>query len=124
MRTIAPFVVVGATAAALHQLTVVIMVEFGPLQPASANVAGFAGAWLVSYLGHRTLTFRSTRPHREAAPRFLAVALLAFAANQTLFVTLLRVTSLHYTVSLFVTLLTVAVGTYLLSARWAFRATG
>lgn len=123
MRTVGPFLLVGATAAAVHQGAVMVMVESGLLTPAIANFPGFATAWLVSYLGHRHLTFRSSRPHREAAPRFLVVALLAFAANQTLFVALLNLTSLHYAVALFLTLVVVAIGTYVLSARWAFRGT-
>lgn len=122
MRTIAPFLLVGTMAAVVHQLVVVAIVETGLLAPAIANVPGFAIAWIVSYLGHHHLTFRSSRPHREAAPRFLAVALLAFVTNQFMFMGLLWLTPLHYAVALFLTLLTVAAGTYLLSARWAFTA--
>jgi len=121
MRNVGYFLLVGATAAAIHQVAVIVLVETGLLTPAMANLPGFAIAWLASYLGHRHLTFRSERPHREAAPRFLVVALLAFAANQALYVLLLRFTPLHYAVALFIVLIAVAVGTYLLSGRWAFR---
>lgn len=121
MRGVPAFLMVGATAAAVHQLVVVALTEAGGVPPAWSNLPGFAVAWVVSYLGHRRFTFASTRPHREAAPRFLAVALLAFACNQGLFVALLRFTSLHYAIALFLTLATVAAGTYVLSGRWAFR---
>lgn len=120
MRGVPAFFVVGATAAAVHQLVVVALTEAGWLAPAWANLPGFAIAWCVSYLGHRRFTFESSRPHIEAAPRFLAVALLAFAVNQLLFMALLRFTPLHYAVALFLTLITVAAGTYLMSKRWAF----
>lgn len=121
MTGVPAFLVVGAAAAAVHQLVVVVLTEAGLLEPAWANLPGFAIAWFVSYFGHRRYTFASRRPHLQAAPRFLLVALLAFASNQALFVGLMRFTQLHYALALFLTLATVAVGTYVLSGRWAFR---
>lgn len=123
MKNLGPFLIVGATAAGVHQTVVMAIVEIGLMRPAPANIFGFCTAWLVSYFGHRKFTFRSTRAHREAAPRFLLVSLLAFAANQAIFVTLLQYTALHYAVALFLTLVAVASGTYVLSSRWAFTST-
>ena len=123
MRSVTSFLLVGVSATAVHHLVVIVLVESSLLPPAVANVPGFATAWWVSYLGHRRFTFRSTRPHREVAPRFLAVALLAFAANQGMFVALLSFTRLHYVLALPLTLATVAAGTYVLSRRWAFKTT-
>lgn len=122
MKRVRWFLMVGAGAALVHQLTVVLLVETRVLEPAYANVLGFALAWCVSYFGHRKYTFRSSRPHVEAAPRFLIVSVFAFVSNQAIFVGLLRFTALNYAVALFFTLLAVAAGTYLLSSRWAFRA--
>lgn len=116
-----PFLLVGGTAALVHQIAVVAFVELGLLQPAIANVPAFALAWFVSYFGHRRWTFSSTAPHRHAIPRFLAVAVVSFLVNQSLFVALLSFTRLHYALALFITLFTVAVMTYVLSRFWAFR---
>lgn len=124
MKSVPPFLFVGGTAAAVHQMTVIGIVESGLLTPAWANLPAFMVAWIVSYLGHRTFTFRSTRPHREAAPRFLAISILAFLVNQAFFVVLLRFSSLHYAVALFMVLVTVAVLTYVLSRYWAFSSVG
>ncbi len=121
MKRVAAFVAVGACAAAVHQASVMALVEAGLLPALAANVPAFALAWLVSYLGHRRFSFDSDRPHREAAPRFLAVSLLGFGSNQMLYAALLRWSGLHYAVALFITLLAVAVMTYVLGRSWAFR---
>jgi putative flippase GtrA len=118
------FVVVGATAAAVHQLVVAGAVELAGLSPGWANLPGFMVAWVVSYLGQRRYTFRSSLPHRHAAPRFLLVSSLSFVANQGLFLLLLLVPWLHYAVALFVTQLVVAVGTYTAVRLWAFSKRG
>jgi len=114
------FVVVGATAAAVHQLVVAAAVELAAFSPAWANVPGFMVAWVVSYLGQRRYTFRSDLPHRHAAPRFLLVSGLSFAANHGLFLLLLLLAWLHYAIALFVTQLVVAFGTYTAARLWAF----
>lgn len=120
MSPVLPFLVVGATAAAVHQLVVMLVVEGVGIAPGWANLPGFLCAWGFSYLGHRYLTFRSTLAHRQAVPRFLLVSVTAFACNHLLFIGLLTVTGWHYAVALFLTQLTVAVGTYLASRLWAF----
>tara|TARA_A100001037_G_scaffold131137_2_gene118894 strand:- start:37866 stop:38246 length:381 start_codon:yes stop_codon:yes gene_type:complete len=121
MRRVAPFLLVGCCAALVHQLVVIALVESGLLSPQVANVPGFGAAWVVSYLGHRNLTFRSDAPHWQAAPRFLAVSIFSFATNQSLFMALLNFAGVQYIVALLITQVVVAVGTYVLSAVWAFR---
>lgn len=124
MNPVLPFLFVGGSAAAVHQCVVMIVVEGFGFDPAWANLPGFLCAWCVSYLGHRRLTFRTGVAHRQAAPRFLLVSVTAFAANHLLFVGLLTLTDWHYAVALFLTQLTVAVGTYLASRLWAFAPPG
>lgn len=119
-RSVWRFLLVGGTAAAVHEAVVLALVEAGWLLPWQANLPAFALAWCVSYTGHRSLTFASDRPHREALPRFLGVSLLGLALNQALYVALLRWTPLHYAVALFITLAAVAVLTYVLARAWAF----
>jgi putative flippase GtrA len=121
MRSPAIFLVVGLAATALHLAIVALLVESGAMGPAPANVFGFAGAWVLSYVGHARWTFRSTRAHREALPRFLAVSLLGLALGQGVYMLLLRLDTQHYLVWLGLTQAVVALGTYLLGRRWAFR---
>jgi putative flippase GtrA len=120
VRSLGPFLVVGGAAALVHQVVVIALVETSLVAPSAANVPGFLTAWLVSYVGHRRFTFRSNAPHARSAPRFFAISLTAFFVNQAMYMTLLKATPLHYAVALFLTLLTVAAGTFVLSRSWAF----
>jgi putative flippase GtrA len=43
-----------------------------------ASIIAYTLSTPVSYLGHRHLTFQSSRPHREAAPRFLGVSAFGY----------------------------------------------
>ncbi|MGJ3261865.1 MAG: GtrA family protein [Salinarimonas sp.] len=50
------------------------------LPAAVASIGAYALAAIVSYLAHRSFTFRSERPHREAAWRFGLVACIGWGA--------------------------------------------
>ena len=125
-RRIAWFVVVGCTAAAVHLGTVMLLVSQLAWVPLLANVVGWMVAFCVSFSGHWHLTFpRSGAPLIRAAVRFLLVSSSGFAINEAMYAVLLHFTgTAWYAVVLFFVLLAVAVMTYLLSSRWAFRGTG
>lgn len=126
IRRVAWFVVVGCAAAAVHLGTVKVLVsEFGWL-PLVANVAAWMAAFCVSFAGHWQLTFpRSGAPLLRAARRFLFISFTGFSVNEAMYAVLLRLLGDEwYLPVLFFVLLAVAVITYLLSSRWAFRGTG
>ena len=52
------------------------------VRPALANAAGYAGGICLSFVLSRQFVFRSQRPARTAAPKFLAAAAVAFILNQ------------------------------------------
>jgi putative flippase GtrA len=125
LRRVGWFIAVGCSAAAVHLGTVMALVSGTGWPPLAANVIGWLVAFCVSFGGHWHLTFpASGAPLLRAAGRFLLVSLTAFVANESLYALLLRLTTIRYDVLLFFVLLAVAVMTYLLSARWAFRGTG
>ena len=122
MRRIGWFIAVGSTAAAVHLATVVALVRWGGWSPAVANVAGWLVAFGCSFFGHHFTTFSDAQaPIVRAARRFFAVSALGFVANQAAYVLLLRLTWLRYDVALALVLVGIAVLTYLLGRRWAFR---
>jgi putative flippase GtrA len=125
-KRIAWFVAVGCAAAAVHLGTVMLLVSQLHWPPLVANVAGWMVAFCVSFSGHWHLTFpRSGAPLVRAARRFLMVSATGFAINEAMYAVLLHFTgTAWYAVVLFFVLLAVAVMTYLLSSRWAFRGTG
>jgi putative flippase GtrA len=119
------FVVVGTAAAAVHFSVVVLLVSAFGWQPLVANVAGWLLAFVVSFAGHRLLTFRSrAAPPLRAMGRFFAVSAIGFGANELAYAAMLRLSALRYDVLLAIVLLLVAVMTYLLSSRWAFLGKG
>jgi putative flippase GtrA len=116
------FVAVGCTAAAVHFGVVVALVELLALPALLANVAGWAVAFIVSFCGQWLLTFRGMgAPWQQALRRFFLVSLGGFAANEAAYALLLHFSTLRYDLLLGVVLVGVAVMTYLLSSRWAFR---
>ncbi|HQQ63624.1 MAG TPA: GtrA family protein [Pseudomonadales bacterium] len=115
------FLVVGASAAAVHFVVVLLLVQWYALQPLLANIAAFITAFQVSYFGHRFWTFAHTdTQHSQSLPRFLLVAVLGFASNECLYYLLLQYTTLPYWLSLGMVLVLVAVMTFVLSKLWAF----
>jgi len=118
----ARFAAVGATAAAVHLGVAIACVEGLGLHPQWANVAGFAVAFVVSYLGQRYLTFGSGQSHRVAVLRFAVVAGVGAGVNMLLAGALLWL-GLHYVASIAIGLLAAAAVTYQLNRQWTFSRT-
>ena len=125
-RQVAWFIAVGCAAAAVHLVTVMVLVSGLGWQPLLANVVAWLLAFCVSFAGHWHLTFpKSGAPLARAATRFLAISLGGFVINEAMYAVLLHLAGTRwYAVILFFVLLAVAVITWLLSSRWAFRGTG
>ncbi|MBG9390061.1 GtrA family protein [Caenimonas aquaedulcis] len=122
MLRLASFVAVGCAAAAVHFCVVVLLVSRAGAMPLAANVGGWLVAFAVSFLGQWGLTFRSrAAPVWRSISRFFAVSLLGFLANESAYALLLHFSSMSYDVLLAAVLVGVALMTYLLSSRWAFR---
>jgi len=109
---------VGGAASAAHLVVVAALVPAG-LVPLTANVAGFAMAFHVSYYGHRTWTFGHHGGMREYL-RMLTVSLSAFVFNETLYAGLLKFTTLDYRAALLLVLLAVAASTFVAARLWVF----
>jgi putative flippase GtrA len=117
---LARFGVVGVGAMAVHWLVVAMLVPLGAL-PLIANIAGFAVAFNVSYVGHRNWTFAATGDHATTFKRFFGVALASFVLNEILYYLLLQYTAMGYRNALLIVLIAVAALTFVLSRYWAFR---
>ena len=115
------FIAVGSLAALLHWGVVVLLVEARGLAPLFANVAGWLGAFMLSFAGHQCWTFGDHgAPPARAAGRFFLVSAGGFALNEAAYALLLQATAWRYDGLLVIVLLAVAVITYWLSRRWAF----
>lgn len=117
------FVLVGGSAAATHLAVVGLLVALWGLPPLGANVLGFLVAFIVSYNGHAWLTFAVAQVRGwGTVARFFAVACLSFVANELLYAAALHWLDWHYFWSLAAVLVLVAIGTFVLSKFWAFKA--
>lgn len=116
------FIAIGATAALVHILSVINLVNHFNLQPLIANIFAFLIAFNVSYLGHKYLTFSHMVEERELSlPHFFVVASSAGLLNEFLYFVLLEYTSVHYIAGLILVLGLVSVYSFILSRYWACR---
>lgn len=115
------FILVGSTAALVHFLTVILLVETLHVAPLVANIGGWLCAFTVSYGGHFLLTFADHgAPMLQSAGRFFLLSAAGFALNESAYAVLLHASRLPYYFLLALILVGVAALTYLLSRHWAF----
>ncbi len=114
------FVAVGLAAALTHMAVFALLRQ--AILPELANAAGFVVAFVVSFTGHRWLSFRDAgNTVGQSLGRFAATALAGFGVNELVFVALLRGLDWPSPLALFAALAFAAGQTYLLSRHWAFR---
>ena len=117
------FVLVGASAALTHMAVFTVVLLLVPtLWPEIANVAGFLVAFLVSFVGHRRLSFQDAGTSVfQSFLRFAATAVAGFATNESVFILLFRLLGLPTWVALISGIVVSAVQTFVLSRFWAFK---
>jgi putative flippase GtrA len=115
------FVMVGGTAACVHFLIVILLVEGLHFNPLNANVFAFLIAFCVSFSGQRLFTFGSSNKSiKESLLPYFLISLTSFICNELLLSFAIYILNLPYQIALFSVLIFVAVGTYFSSKRWAF----
>jgi len=115
------YLLAGGAATVGHYTTLILLVEAGALDPVPAALAAFLVGGTISYTLNRRITFRSTRPHREAAPTFIAVAGVGFLMTGLLMDLLVNRLQLPYLPAQLLTTGLVMVWTFAASKFWTFR---
>lgn len=72
------FAAVGVASTLLYAGLALAATALLPGPAAVAALAAYALAAVFSYTAHRRFTFRSDRPHAEAAPRFVGLSLVGW----------------------------------------------
>jgi putative flippase GtrA len=122
-RTVIRFIAVGTTAAAVHWLVVVALVESMLALPLIANIVGWTAAVGISFAGHHRLTFAGHGATVSgSALRFTLLSASGLAINEASYAVMLRLAPAHYAIGLGAVLVGVAIVTYRLSQTWAFAA--
>lgn len=120
MRTAFWFLLVGTSAAFTHMAVFALVSPV--MLPELANAAGFCVAFVVSFVGHRWLSFQDAGTSLwQSLRRFGATALAGFVSNELMFMLLLRVLGWPDLWALFVALVFASAQTFVLSRFWAFR---
>ena len=89
--------------------------------PELANATGFCVAFLVSFFGHRLLSFQdTTTPLLQSLRRFGVTAVAGFICNELVFMLMLRGFGWADMPALLLALVLAAGQTFLLSRFWAF----
>ena len=78
LRKLATFGSIGMANLVLYLIVYGLLTRAG-LSKIEAGALAFASCTVVSYLGNKTLTFRSTAAHAEEAPRFAVTSILGAA---------------------------------------------
>lgn len=114
------FLAVGGAASATHMGVFALTQHL--MLPELANALGFGIAFVVSFAGHRLLSFKDASTSvATSLQRFAITALAGFASNELVFMLLLRALGLPSLLALFLALLFAAGQTFVLSRFWAFR---
>jgi len=115
---------VGLLATATHALVYAVLADGGWIAPLGANLAGFAVAVTVSFLGHRHWTFAG-RPARAGQwQRFVVAAIGSLALNSLGVWVVTELLALDPLWALLPMLFLVPAATYLLLSLWVFRQDG
>lgn len=83
------FVMTGGLATLSHWLTMALLILAGMLPSLATAIGALVGA-VVNYLMQKAYTFRSSRSHRVALPRYVAACIVLWLANLLLFMLLHR----------------------------------
>ena len=123
IRQVLRFSFVGAAATFVHLMVGVTLIHAGWL-PIVANAAAFCIAFFISFAGHFGYTFADgCKSVSVSLVRFVAVALVGFAANEAILAGLLRRHFLSPSETLALSTGVVAMVTFALCRKWAFAAT-
>lgn len=121
------FIIMGSLAALVHFCVLFIAVRFFDIAPSWANVWAFLTAFVVSFLGHLNVTFKTNNAPSQGAvgkrlPKWFATSVAGFVINQALFVFGISwLGDRYYLLVWFIVTAIVTVSSFLLGKLWAFK---
>ena len=119
-REVGLFTLIGTTGTAINLAIVTAVVPLG-VAPLLANEIGFVISFVWCYLGHARWTFPAVaRDVGLAVRRFAIVSVVSFTFTEIVYGGMLRWTAIDYRLSLYLAILTVAIGKLFASKHWAF----
>jgi putative flippase GtrA len=114
------FAMTGGLATLLHYAILIALVTWGRIDPVVASSIGFAVSTVLNYAVNARFTFRSERPHAQALPRFVAVALVGFGCNAVLLWVLHTIAGLPYLLAQVAATVGVLGWNFVMNRTWTF----
>ena len=111
---------VGGLASAVHFVVATLLFWYTSGGIFAANAVAFAVAFVVSFVGHRRLTFRASQPDTQSLPRFAAVAAGGFVVNNASLAAFTWFVGRESLWGLALAIVVAAAFVYLTSKFWAF----
>lgn len=111
---------VGFTGTVVHYALLLGLVALARLDAMFASTVGAIAGAIANYLLNRRFTFESERRHREALPRFCAVAVVGLGINAAVMWVGVQGLALHYLVAQCLATFAVLFVGYAANSRWAF----
>lgn len=121
IRRLTTFGLIGTLGTGAHYLTLVILVELMHVDPVTAATAGFFNGALLNYFLNYRYTFRSTKAHRDAAPKFFLIAALTGLLNSLLVYFGVNILGINYLLAQIIATIVVFFSNFGLNALWTFR---
>lgn len=113
------FAAVGGLATLVQYLLLVLLVELAEMAAVPSSALAFTFSAALNYLLNFYLTFGGGARHRQALPKFAAVAAIGLATNTLCFS--LALLLLPYLAAQLVATLITLVGNFLLHQFWIYR---
>ena len=121
LRQFVKFTGVGFVSAIGHYGLLIVLVQFASVPAVPASAAGALLGALINYSLNYRYTFRSTRQHREALVRFVAVAAVGLVLNTLLMWVGVELIGAHYLLSQVVTTGLVLIWSFAGNRYWTFQ---
>lgn len=118
------FAFVGGFSTGLHYALLIALKIGLDINATVATSIGYVVSAVFNYWLNRWLTFRSTRAHREALPRFMLTAALGLMINSSIVWVLNGLAGVHYLIAQVFATGATLFWNYGLNKYWTFRKTG
>ncbi|HUV63612.1 MAG TPA: GtrA family protein [Sedimentisphaerales bacterium] len=121
LRRLMTFGLVGVIGTAAHYLALVLLVELTGMDPVTATSVGFVIGALVNYVLNRRYTFRSSKAHLDAGPKFFLIAIVTGTLNSLLVYAGVSLLGANYLVVQIGATLIVFLFNFALNSLWTFQ---
>ena len=118
-RQFVSFGAIGIIATATHVVIAWFSYSSGGVHPGLANLLGAVTAFIISFYGNRSLTFKSNRAVSESVWRYMIISLVSYLFATAIMLTIERYRLPPYLFIFFV-IIAVPPITFVLAKSWAF----